>query len=587
VDPDQGLARIRQVTAELAAARDLDSLIETVVAHAADALGASVASLSLLTDPTTLTLVAIRGGQPDTAARWGSYSIDAPVPACEALRTSSMVAVEGSSAIEARYPLLAGQIPSERSLLCLPLLAGTERVGVIGLTFEGQGLPDERQRDFLEVFAETCAQAIIRVRAVAVATDRSAKLAFLADASVELASSLDYRATLAKVAHLVVQSLADWCAVDIVDDGTLHTLAVAHIDPAKVAWARELQERYPPDPDSPTGVPNVVRVGVSELYAEITDEMLVAGARDEEHLQLARDLRLRSAMVVPLIARDRVLGAITIMSAESGRIYGPEDLSVAEDLARRAAIAIDNAELFSATHQVALRLQQAVLPESLPTLPGWDIALHYSPSGRTEVGGDFYDVLPQDDGTLVVVVGDVMGRGVIAAAAMAQIRASVRAYVAMDADPRSLADRLDRMFVQYGYRQLVTMVYALIDPWSDRVTVCVAGHPAPIRVSLDGVAAAVAADVDPPFGVHRDGRTSATFDLAAGETLLLYTDGLVERRTEDIDESVARLLDCAPAMASADLKGSLESLVETVRDPDRDDDVTALAVRRAPAEAEK
>ncbi|HEV7193508.1 MAG TPA: GAF domain-containing SpoIIE family protein phosphatase [Jatrophihabitantaceae bacterium] len=581
MEPDHGLARIRRVTAELAAALDLESVIETVVAHAADALGASVATLSLLTDPTTVTLVGIRGGQPETMAKWATYSLDDLVPACEALRSRRVVAVEGSAEIETRYPALAGQVPGDRSLLCLPLLAGAERVGVIGLTFEGRHTPDERQRDFLEVFAETCAQALIRVRAVAAASDRSAKLAFLSDASVELASSLDYRATLAKVAHLVVQSLGDWCAVDIVDDGTLHTLAVAHIDPAKVSWAREMQQRYPTDLDAQTGVAQVVRTGVSELYPQITDEMLVEGARDEEHLQLARDLGLRSAMVVPLAARGRVLGAISILSAESERGYGPEDLAIAEDLARRAAIAIDNAELFSETRQVALRLQHAVLPESLPTMAGWQFALHYSPAGRTDVGGDFYDVLPQSDGTVAVIVGDVMGRGVVAAAAMAQIRAAVRAYVAVDADPQSVAARLDQMFLRYGYQQLVTMVYAVIDPRTNRVTVTAAGHPAPITITSDGVAAPLSDAVDPPLGVHRPQRRSVGVEVPPDTTLLLYTDGLIERRTEDIDQSLERLHDNARALAGDDLPRALDAMVDVVRDPDRDDDVTALAIRWA------
>jgi GAF domain-containing protein len=579
VDPAEGLTRIRRVTAELASARDLDSLIEAVVAHAAQALNASVASLSLLVDDKTLALVGIRGGQADTSTRWATYSIDEAVPACEALRTRRVILVEGSAAIEARYPALAGQVPGDRSVLCLPMIAGDEPVGAIGLTFEQRHTPDDRQLEFLEVFAETCAQAVVRVRAVEAASDRSSKLAFLADASSELASSLDYRVTLAKVADLVALSMGDWCAVDIVDDGTLHTLSVAHVDPAKVTWARELQQRYPPDPDSPTGAPNVVRTGMSELYREITDDMLVAGARDEEHLQLARDLNLRSAMVVPLIARERTLGAITIMSAESGRRYGPEDLAVAEELARRAAVAIDNAELFSETRQVALRLQQAVLPESVPVVAGWDIALHYSPSGRTDVGGDFYDVLPQDDGNIAVVVGDVMGRGVVAAAAMAQMRAAIRAYVAVDADPKSLLDRLDLMFEKYRYRQLVTMVYAVINPRSNTIELCSAGHPAPLCVTHDGVVSAVMDDVDPPLGVHSENRRSATVAFAKGATLLLYTDGLIERRTEDIDESLGRLFREAPTLAGADL--NLDVLVEALRDPDRDDDVTALAVRLA------
>jgi PAS domain S-box-containing protein len=172
-------------------------------------------------------------------------------------------------------------------------------------------------------------------------------LRFLSEASAELSSSLDYRATLAGVARLAVPQLADWCAVDVLEeDGSTHRLAVEHQNLEKVAWAHELQRRYPPDPDAPRGVPGVLRSGRSEFYAEIPDEMLVAAARDPEHLRIMREIGFTSAMFVPLVARGRTLGAITLISAESGRRYERADLELAEELARRAALAVDNARLY-------------------------------------------------------------------------------------------------------------------------------------------------------------------------------------------------------------------------------------------------
>jgi GAF domain-containing protein len=156
--------------------------------------------------------------------------------------------------------------------------------------------------------ADSCAQAMDRLRAVSEAADRSAKLKFLADASSELASSLDYPATLRKVARLAVPGFADWCSISLMEDGDLRPLEVAHVDPAKVAYAGELQARYPPDRDAAHGAWNVVRTGQGELIPQITDEMLAALARDEEHLRLYRELNLRSAIVVPLTAHGRVLG---------------------------------------------------------------------------------------------------------------------------------------------------------------------------------------------------------------------------------------------------------------------------------------
>ena len=166
---------------------------------------------------------------------------------------------------------------------------------------------------------------------------------YLAEASALLASSLDYEDTLTELAHLIVPHFADWCAVSILDGDEPRQLAVAHVDPEKVKWAHEINRRYPPDHNAKTGVANVIRTGKPELYPEIPDELLVAGAIDEEHLRLSRELGLRSAMVVPLSTQERTLGAITIVSAESGRRYGQRDLDFAMELARRAALAIDNA----------------------------------------------------------------------------------------------------------------------------------------------------------------------------------------------------------------------------------------------------
>jgi PAS domain S-box-containing protein len=179
------------------------------------------------------------------------------------------------------------------------------------------------------------------------AEEAQRRLAFLAEASDLLASSLDYEATLASLARLAVPFLADWCTVHILDEkGVLQQLAVEHVDPTKITWAHELQRRYPPDPDSPSGLHSVVLTGRSQLVPEITDQMLTSAARDDEELRLLRQIGFSSAMIVPLQARDRTLGAISFISAESGYHYDSADLAVAEDLARRAGIAVDNALLY-------------------------------------------------------------------------------------------------------------------------------------------------------------------------------------------------------------------------------------------------
>ena len=207
--------------------------------------------------------------------------------------------------------------------------------------------------------AETERVGLLRAEQAARAEAEAAqeRLAFLAEASAILASSLDYETTLNRVAHLAVPRLADWCGVDLLaEDGSIEQLAVVHIAPAKVEWARELRRRWPPDPQAPTGLARVLRTGQPEFYPEITDAMLVAAVPDPERLALTRAVGFTAGIVVPLTVHDRTLGALTLVSAESGRRYTEADLALAEDLARRAAVAIENARLYREA-QEAIRMR--------------------------------------------------------------------------------------------------------------------------------------------------------------------------------------------------------------------------------------
>jgi GAF domain-containing protein len=577
------LTRLARVTASLVRAEDVDTVVKIVVQQSADAVGATIASMSLRDGADRVRLVGLRGLGDGEFARWKSYPVTVSTPTSDVIRSGRRLTLTGRQEIHRRYPDLpdADPLQGDRSIVCLPLHVPSGTIGAIGLSFPGSGAPDEAELDFFEILADTCAQALVRIEAQAAAAERQAKLTFLAEASAELASSLDYEATLSRVARLAVPTFADWCAIDLLRDGRLQRLAVAHVDPAKVDLARELAERYPSDPDSPTGAWHVIKAGESELIPEITDEMLVAGSQDEEMLRLARELQLRSAVTVPLIARERILGVITWVSAESGRTYTQEDVSFGEDLAKRAAVAIDNSELHSETLAAAVRLQHAVLPESMPVVDDWEIAAHYSPSGRTEVGGDFYDAIPLADGRLAFFVGDVMGRGVAAAAAMAQMRSAVRAYVALDPTPEVVLRRLDRMLLQYGGEQLVTLVYLLADPSRDEVVVANAGHPPPVLLCASGEVEQLPNASGSPLGVLEQERLAHTVSLRAGDTVLAFTDGLIERRDEDIDQGQDRLLTALHLLAEGDLHSSLDELARRVREPSRDDDVAALAIRRS------
>ena len=577
------LTRLTRVTAELLHADDLESVTKVVIEHMADAAGATVASMSVPLDEDTLRLLGIRGGREGVETRWQTFPARG-TPAGEALLSHEPVLLSGRDEIQRRYPDLERAAEGERSILSLPLMVGDKAVGVATLSFPGRRSLDVAELEFFRVLADTCAQAVDRVQALTEASDRASKLRFLADATEELTRSLDYEATLAKVARLAVPWFADWCSIALAVDGELHTLAVAHVDPAKVALAEEFERRFPADPASSNGAYRVFHSGKSELTPEITPLMIDTLVPDPDQRELLHQLDLCSVMSVPLKTKDKVLGVITWVAGSTGRRYASQDLSFAEDLARRAAVAIDNAQLHTELREMAMRLQRAVLPAALPDVVGWELAAHYSPSGRLDAGGDFYDVIRLGDGRLVVFVGDVMGRGVHAAAAMAQMRASIRALVAVDPTPDVVVHKLDLLFETYDIDQLVTMVYAVADPARHEVEVVNAGHPVPLVRGADGSVRALPSTDDLLLGAGNVGRTSTVVPFLPGDTLLLFTDGLIERRDEDIDVGQQRLTDAlAGAQDDGTLHATLLRLVDEVRDRTRDDDLAVLAVRRAPA----
>ncbi len=573
------LARLARVTAELVSAEDLESVTKIVISQAADAAGATVAALMRLVDGDTLALVGVRAEDATIATRWATFPLADRTPAGDSIRMRQPIILTGRAEIDARYPDLEAAAPGERTLVVLPLVTGGGVLGAISLSFPGHRAFDSAEQEFLRLLADTCAQAMDRLQALDDAAERAYKLRFLTEASAELASSLDYQATLRNVAWLGVPEFADWCSISLLEDGDLRTLAVAHVDPEKVAFVDELQRRYPPDPEAGQGGWNIVRTGRSELIHEVTDELLAASAQDEEHLRLARELNLRSAVSAPLIAHGKVLGVMSWVSADEGRLFTESDLTFVEDLAQRAAVAIDNSQLHSQTRDAAAHLQRAVLPEALPDVPGWQFASYYSPSGRTEVGGDFYDVLSVENG-VALFVGDVMGRGVEAAAAMAQMRAAVRSYLALDPSPESVVSHLDTMFTTFDYSQLVTLVYVLADASRDQLLVVNAGHPPPVVLRADGRLETISERVTAPLGLGGQDRAAFAVPFRVGDSLLLYTDGLIERRDEDIDIGQERLADECRRLSHDALYDCLSELVETVRDHTREDDVAALVARR-------
>ena len=230
-------------------------------------------------------------------------------PGRHVVRSKQTLMLTGLAEIRARYPGLESAAVGERSLLCLPLSVSGKVIGVVSLSFPGLREIDPAEHLFLQLLADTCAQAVDRLNRQEEARDREDKLRFLAEASARLTSDLDYEATLSSVAELAVPWFADWCAITLEDDGRLRTLKVAHAHPQHEALIEELQASYPASPDSNRGAYRVLRTGEScELGCEVSDEFLAASAQDAEHLRLLRLLNFRSGLLVPLKTRGRVMG---------------------------------------------------------------------------------------------------------------------------------------------------------------------------------------------------------------------------------------------------------------------------------------
>jgi PAS domain S-box-containing protein len=390
---------------------------------------------------------------------------------------------------------------------------------------------------------------------------------FLADASHVLTASLDYRETLGSVARLAVPAMADWCAVDLVAGDDLARVAVAHVGPDR---------DVPQDPIPATGVHAVLRHGGAELYREIPGE---PPAR-------AGDPVVRSAMLVPMTARDRVLGVISFVAAESRRVYDEHDLVLAQDLALRAAAAVENARLYEAASAIAGTLQASLLPPSLPELPGAELAAAYRPAGRgLEVGGDFYDVFSVAEDEWYLVVGDVCGKGAEAAAVTALARYTIRAAAVRRRSPAAILRWLSDAMVQQsdGPGRFCTIACAQLDlsrP-TPRVTVALGGHPLPLIVRADGTTEEVGEPGTLLGLVAEPKLEDRSAELGGGDTLVLYTDGLTEAGAPERVWAPTDLAAAAREAARGSVQATVEDLVQAAIGslPAVRDDVAVLALR--------
>lgn len=406
----------------------------------------------------------------------------------------------------------------------------------------------------------------------------------LSRAGETLASSMELPDTLQRVADLCVPELADWCAVRVPDErDELRTVAVAHSDPEKVKLAWRITESTRTSLTEPRGAAAVYRDGTPMVINHITEDMLAAGARDEQHLEAWRKLQMRAAMVVPMTTGRRTVGVLALVSAESGRSFSEADVALAGELASRAGTAVENARLYTERSDIARTLQTSLLPEELPAIPGYKTAATYLPAGdENQVGGDFYEAIRLPDGWMVVV-GDVSGRGAPAAALTARMRHTLRTAAVLTGSATEALMRLNQDLVSRPEVSLCTAACLLLRDGEERAEIICAGHPPPILIRA-GQPSRVG-DFGPVLGAFADQSwPSVSIAVAPSEILVLYSDGVIDAAGADEHFGEQRLETALTgATGAGDAVARIEAALAGFQVGSQSDDIAVLALERVTA----
>jgi PAS domain S-box-containing protein len=445
--------------------------------------------------------------------------------------------------------------------------------------------PDGLAVYFLDITARRAAQARVE------AATRQARL--VADVTTRLSDTLDAEEAVARLAPMLVPELADWCLITLVDDdGTLRDVGWAHADEDMQETARQYFEVRLAALDNHSFVAEAMRTGQPRVLIHDATPRIEAVLTSDAAVALLRQLAPESAAILPMQARGRTIGLLSLFSGAGREPYDASDLSIARDVAGRAALALDNARLFQQQRQLAEELQRSLLTPP-PEPDHMQVVVRYVPAAQAaQVGGDWYDAFLQPDGATVLVIGDVVGHDTAAAAAMGQVRGLLRGIAFTTGEgPAKVLSRLDAAIEGLQVSTTATAVVARIEQtdaerergvthlrWSN------AGHPPPMALLPEGevlVLGGVDADLLLGFDARSE-RVESKVTLDRGTTVLLYTDGLVESRGQSLDEGLQRLRDELAALAHLTLDELCDELLARLTPSTNDDDVALVAVRLHP-----
>ncbi|HUR75424.1 MAG TPA: GAF domain-containing SpoIIE family protein phosphatase [Sporichthya sp.] len=591
------LSSLQKVTAELSRAITVADVAAVVLGVALEELGAASGSLCML-DGEQVRLAAAVNYPAEVVESWETVPLEADLPACTAIRTGRIVFLEGTAEERARHnPNYAGRpLAGSEAYAVVPL--GTEiAFGALVVGFAEPCHFTEEQAQFLTSLATQCSGALGRAdlyeereRARLAAEASRTRLAFLAETSTALGASLDYEATLAKVAELAVPRLADMCTIYLLEDTRVRLVGAAHAKGPQLEQVQRVIEEYPVQLGVGNGgVASVLRTGITVHYRS-NAEFLAAATTSEAQRDELRRLDIQAAAIVPITVRGRTIGALAL-GVESGRTLDDEAVSLAEQLADRAGAAIDISRLFTARTQAARQLQASLLPPQLPEVPGLDLGARYvAGSAGLEVGGDFYDVFPVSADRYLVVLGDVCGRGVEAANTALLIRHVIRSAAASTRSPARVLAHLNDVMLRQALEtedaRFATALVAEVDLGAPlpTVTLAIAGHPHPILRSADSGPRSVGVR-GTLLGVTGDAEfTDATLALDDGHALVCFTDGATECRNGAEffgEDGLLRAIEKAGGTAS-EVAAALEAAVQDFCENTLTDDLAILVLQPGP-----
>ncbi|GAA3763355.1 SpoIIE family protein phosphatase [Streptomyces tremellae] len=570
---------------------DLDGLLQRTVERSRDMLDADAAFLLLATDDETELEVRATTGLPSARQRFARVPVEAGTGRYGSARLPAVH--DDLGAVPGAVPLLAGT--GMRSVVTVPLKVEGRLTGSLGVASEAPGRYSNEQALRLQFAADRIALAVESARLGELERLRRGSLSFLVEASDLLAGTLDRDQTLALMAQMTVPTLATWCAVyTIADQASEPELSfVLHEDEERIDGLKSLLTKInPPEPVPTPGArlwtapaDAAHQSALRSSMRELASGSATAGAGVGPSLATAAAVG-GETVVLPLVARNRVIGLLTL-GKPSDDHFRQEILELAEDLSRRAALALDNARLYSERTAISQSLQRSLLPPELPVIPGVEVEVIYRAAGEgNEVGGDFYDLFPITDGTYGFAIGDVCGTGPEAAAVTGLARHALRLLAREGLGGPAVLERLNAAILDEGPRsRFLTLLYGELRPQDDgsaKLTMVCAGHPLPLRLRQDG-SVEPAAEPQTLLGVMDDlGLYEQTVTLDPGDVLLCVTDGVTERREGSRmlgDDGLAEVLATCTGLTAGAVAARILRAVERFAAAPASDDMAILALR--------